>query len=86
MGGDTDRLRELHDSYVWEVNAAVGENRLDLVRQLADDYVDQALRLMTADDPSGCGRWDCTVCARLEQRPSGRSRRRWPRLGWRHAA
>ena len=29
--GDLFQLRELHDTYVWEANAAVGENRLDLV-------------------------------------------------------
>ncbi|MCW2792266.1 MAG: hypothetical protein JWO76_1364, partial [Nocardioides sp.] len=39
---DKEQLRELHDTYVWEVNAAVGEGRLDLVWQLADDYLDQA--------------------------------------------
>lgn len=86
MDAETDRLRELHDSYVWEVNAAVGEDRLDLVRQLADDYVDRALLLITADEPPGCGRPGCTVCARLEQRPPEHSRRRWRRLGRRHAA
>jgi hypothetical protein len=86
MDAETDRLRELHDSYVWEVNAAVGEDRLDLVRQLADDYVDRALLLITADEAPGCGRPGCTVCARLEQRPPERSRRRWRLLGRRHAA
>jgi len=61
---DVDQLRELHDAYVWEVNAAVGEDRLDLVWRLADDYMDQALRLISADEPRGCDRPDCVVCAR----------------------
>src|ERR1051325_3120890 len=44
---ESGRLRALHDSYAWEVNAAIGEGRLDLVWRLADDYVDEALELMT---------------------------------------
>lgn len=34
--GDANLLRELHDAYVWEINAAVGEDRMDLVWRLAD--------------------------------------------------
>jgi len=52
---DIEQLRELHDTYVWEVNAAAGEGRLDLVRQLADQYLDEALRLVTDGEPAGCG-------------------------------
>jgi hypothetical protein len=77
---DKEQLRELHDTYVWEVNAAVGEGRLDLVWQLADDYLDQALRLMTAGEPAGCGRRDCAVCEGA--RPARPVRRR----GWRRRA
>ena len=62
--GDEEQLRELHDYYAWEVNAAVGEGRLDLVWRLADDYLDEALALMTTDEPVGCGRPDCAVCQR----------------------
>jgi hypothetical protein len=61
------QLRELHDSYVWEVNAAVGEDRFDLVCQLADDYMDRALRLMTAGESPSCGVPDCAVCARSHE-------------------
>ena len=75
--GDEKQLRELHDTYAWEVNAAVGEGRLDLVRQLADDYIDRALALMTAGEPTGCGRPDCAVCQ--APRPAREHRRR----GWR---
>lgn len=79
--GDDERLRELHDTYAWEVNAAVGEGRLDLVRQLADDYLDEALALMTAGEPAGCGRPDCAVCQ--GSRPERVSRRRGRRRRWR---
>ena len=61
---ELDQLRELHDTYVWEVNAAVGEDRLDLVWQLADDYMDQALRLLASGEPPTCGSPDCAVCTR----------------------
>ena len=74
---DTDLLRELHDAYVWEVNAAVGEDRMDLVWQLADEYTDRALRLMTETESPGCGRPDCVVCARPSQPSSRPARRRW---------
>ena len=77
--GDTEQMQALHDAYVWEVNAAVGEGRLDLVWQLADAYLDEALNLMTADAPTTCGRGDCAIC----QHPHpahARARRR----GWRH--
>jgi hypothetical protein len=67
--GDLFQLRELHDEYVWEVNAAVGENRLDLVWQLADDYMDRALRLMTTDESPTCESPDCAVCARADKPP-----------------
>jgi hypothetical protein len=75
--GDNQQLRELHDAYVWEVNAAVGEGRLDLVWQLADDYVDEALALITGDETTGCGGAQCAVCQ--TPRPAHvRSRRsRW---------
>jgi len=58
---DAERLRELHDEYVWEINAAIGEDRMDLVWQLADDYVDLALRLMIAGEPDPCDRPGCGV-------------------------
>jgi hypothetical protein len=76
---DTEQFRALHDAYVWEVNAAVGEGRLDLVWQLADDYLDEALTVLAADVPTVCGRADCAICHR--SRPAhARPRRR----GWGH--
>ena len=61
---ELDQLRELHDRYVWEVNAAVGEDRLDLVWELADDYMDRALLLLASGEPLTCGSPDCAVCSR----------------------
>jgi hypothetical protein len=75
--GDKEQLRELHDTYAWEVNAAVGEGRLDLVWQLADDYLDQALELMTSGEPAGCGRPDCAVCQRPRPALAVPRRRGW---------
>ena len=70
--GDSEQLGKLHDAYVWEVNAAVGEDRLDLVGQLADDFLDQALQLMTAGMSTGCGRGDCLVCRQPQPAPTPR--------------
>ena len=42
------RLRELHEFYVWQVNAAVEEGREDLVEQLADEYLEEALAELAA--------------------------------------
>jgi hypothetical protein len=47
-GGElTARLTRLHDDHVERVNAAVGEGREDLVQELSDSYVEQAMALMT---------------------------------------
>ena len=48
VDGETQRLRELHELYVWQVNAAVEEGRDDLVDQLADEYLDAALAELAA--------------------------------------
>lgn len=74
---DIEQLRELHDTYVWEVNAAVGEGRLDLVWQLADQYLDEALRLVTDGEPAGCGRPQCAVCQRPRAASAGSRRHKW---------
>jgi hypothetical protein len=78
--GDTDVLRELHDAYAWEVNAAVGEDRMDLVWRLADEFTDKALQLMTATESAGCGRVDCAICARSGSVSNGPTRRSW--MAW----
>jgi hypothetical protein len=50
--GETQRMRELHEYYVWQVNAAVAEGRDDLVAELADDYLEVALAEMADARPA----------------------------------
>lgn len=45
-GANSD-LRRLHQSYVAAVNHAIGLNREELARELADAYLDEALRVLT---------------------------------------
>lgn len=82
MDRQAERLRELHETYVWKVNAAVGEGRDDLVWRLVDEYADRALRLMTAEHGTACGRPDCAMCHRPARpaRPAGWFRRLFPGL------
>jgi hypothetical protein len=81
MLGEPDLLRELHEAYVWKVNAAVAEGRMDLVWEFADEYTDEALQLVYALGSPGCGRSDCAVCAGGASRgaPPPRRRRFWRR-------
>ena len=79
-----EQLRALHDTYAWEVNAAVGEGRIDLVWGLADEYLDKALELITGGEPTGCGAPDCAVCQRPRTAVPRSRRRRWS-LRPRHA-
>ncbi|NEM04475.1 hypothetical protein [Geodermatophilus normandii] len=41
---DTTTLTALHEHYVRQVNAAVAEDRMDLVQELYEDYFEEALR------------------------------------------
>jgi hypothetical protein len=41
-------MTALHEDYIRQVNEAVGEDRMDLVQQLVEDYVEEALRLILA--------------------------------------
>ena len=50
-----ERLAALHEHYVSQINASVARGRLDLVRELVDEYEDESLHLMLS---SGDG----TVC------------------------
>ena len=79
--GDGERLRKLHDAYVWEVNAAVGDGRSDLVRELVDQFLDEALALLTDGEATTCGRADCAVCDRSRPVTAVLRRRRWSRRG-----
>jgi hypothetical protein len=47
-----EQLRALHDEYAELTNQALTEGREDLVPDLADEYADRALRLITAGDAS----------------------------------
>jgi hypothetical protein len=80
--GQADLLHELHDAYVWAVNAAVGEERMDLVWELSDEYADTALQLLAVGESPGCGRPDCVICARRISVLTAPARPRWPRRGW----
>lgn len=82
-----DRLRDLHDDYVWKVNAAVAEGRPDLVRRLSGEYTEEALHMLTGGTlASACTRPDCPACTRPRPAPPP-PRRGWRllahRLGWR---
>jgi hypothetical protein len=52
MEDETRRLRELHELYVWQVNAAIEEGRDDLVAELADEYFEVALVELAAGRPA----------------------------------
>jgi hypothetical protein len=41
-----ERLAALHEHYVSQINASVARGRLDLVRELVDEYEDESLHLM----------------------------------------
>jgi hypothetical protein len=43
------RLQALEEEYTFAVNAAIGENRDDLVEQLANEYPDVALEVLRSD-------------------------------------
>ena len=43
----SDELTELHDTYVWEVNAAVDRDDDEYVEFLANEYTERALRVIT---------------------------------------
>ncbi len=42
------QMTALHEEYIWQVNSAVAENRMDLVERLNEEYVEEALRLILA--------------------------------------
>ena len=65
---EVQRLRDLYDVYVWDVNAAIGAGREDLVWELADDYFDRAMHAITDTHPTACERPDCALCTRPRTR------------------
>ena len=79
--GETDLLRELHDAYVWKVNAAVAEDRMDLVWEFVEKYTDEALQLMAPPESRGCDRPRLRHLRRRRLRRTMPARRRW--FSWR---
>jgi hypothetical protein len=73
-----DQLRELHEAYIWKVNAAVGEGREDLVRRLAEEYTTEAMQLMAQEQHPPCHQPDCELCGLPREVLSGPPARR----GW----
>ena len=49
----TRRLRELHDRFIWETNAAVAEGRTDLLEELSDEFLALSLAVMGGEPPVG---------------------------------
>lgn len=47
VGQPQEQLRRLHEAYIRNVNSAIARGRPDIARELADEYADEALRLMT---------------------------------------
>ncbi|MGZ4615912.1 MAG: hypothetical protein ACXV4A_10140 [Actinomycetes bacterium] len=43
----TAELRELHEDYTWEVNAAVARNEDRVVERLSGEFTERALRLIS---------------------------------------
>jgi hypothetical protein len=41
-------MTALHEHYVWQVNEAVAEDRMDLVDGLNEQYIEEALQLILA--------------------------------------
>jgi hypothetical protein len=73
-------LRELHEDYVWRVNAAIGEGRPDIVARLVAEYPEVALRLLTEDPAPACTRPGCAVCTAPRTPAPARPTRRPGRL------
>jgi hypothetical protein len=41
-----DELHDLHDEFVWEVNAAVGRDEDAIVERLSREHTDRALQII----------------------------------------
>jgi hypothetical protein len=50
-----ERLRLLDEHYTWQINAAVAEDRMDLVRELTNKCQDEALALILAAEGATSG-------------------------------
>ena len=73
---ETERLRELHEDYAWQVNAAVSEGREDLIGRLSDEYLLKAMQLMAGERPL-TGQESAPASFGSRQRPARTLRARW---------
>ena len=80
-------LASLRAHYIWRIDAAVAAGRMDLVRELANDYEDEALELMLAVEGGVPAEHDRQTAEILEFGPAWPH---WPNPGawrfgfWRH--
>ncbi len=44
----SEELTELHDTYTWEINAAVATEDEEFLNRLANEYTERALRVITS--------------------------------------
>ena len=76
-------MTDLRDHYVWQVNEAIAEDRMDLVEALNEEYVEESLRLIlaTACPPSRARR---RAARSASTGPRPRVYRRWVTRSGRH--
>jgi hypothetical protein len=81
------RLASLHAHYVERINAAVAAGRMDLVRDLAGDYEDEALELMLDAEGDTSNQQGYRTAEILEfgpEWPHWRGLSKWRLWLWRH--
>jgi hypothetical protein len=82
-----DGMASLRAHYLERIDAAVAAGRMDLVRELADSYEDEALQLMLAVEDDGSTQPHHSTPEILElgpQRPHRSSSGTWWFGFWRH--
>ena len=81
------RLASLQAHYAERMNAAVAAGRMDLVRDLADDYEDEALELILASESGTSSERDYGTAEILDfggAWPHWHGLRTWRFRFWRH--
>jgi hypothetical protein len=82
-----DGMASLRAHYLERIDAAVAAGRMDLVRELADSYEDEALQLMLAAEDDGSTQPHHSTAEILElgpQSPHRSSSGTWWSGFWRH--
>jgi hypothetical protein len=77
-----ERLQLLDEHYTRRISAAVDADRMDLVRDLANDYHDEALALMVAAEGSTSSQMNWGTAEILELGGCQRSENADRRAGW----